>query len=97
MLIFPIVFFDGSLLPDLILPAFFRRKDVVGVFLIKKAGNIKSGSSEPSKKTIGNISILKIKEIAEIKMKDLTSKNIDAAIKIISGTAKTMGFKITKE
>lgn len=75
----------------------FIKKTPTTSFLLKKISKITLGSSEPSKKIIGNLTISQIKEVAKIKMTDLTARNINKAIKIISGTAKTMGFKIIKD
>ena len=63
-------------------------------FLLKKAANLKSGSAEPNKKKVGKITKAQLKEIAELKMKDLTANDIDAAMKIIAGTARSMGLEI---
>ncbi len=62
--------------------------------LIKKAANIKKGSGEPLTKKIGSITEKQLEEIAEKKMPDLSAKNIDAAKKIIAGTARQMGVEI---
>ena len=61
-------------------------------FLLKKAAGIKSGSSKGE--TVATISRDKIREIAEIKLPDLNANDIDAAIKIIEGTAVNMGIKV---
>lgn len=62
--------------------------------LIKKAIGLQKGSGEPQKKKVGKITHAQLKEIAEKKMVDLNAKDIDAAIKIIEGTAKSMGVTI---
>jgi len=62
--------------------------------LIKKAANIKKGSGEPLTKKIGSITEKQLEEIAEKKMPDLSAKNIEAAKKIIAGTARQMGVEI---
>lgn len=59
--------------------------------LIRKALSLEKGSSAPGRETVGKLSKEKLREIAEIKMKDLNTKDIEAAIKIIAGTAKSMG------
>lgn len=66
-------------------------------FLLSKAINKGKGASEPNKQTIGFITELELKKIAEQKLPDLNTKNIESAIKIIKGTAKNMGITITKE
>ncbi len=62
--------------------------------LIKKAVGIEKGSGTPNKAKVGKITRAQLKEIAERKMPDLNTNNIDAAIKIIEGTAKNMGIEI---
>ena len=61
-------------------------------FLLKKAAGIKAGSSKGE--TVATISRDKIREIAEIKLPDLNANDIEAAIKIIEGTAVNMGIKV---
>ncbi|PIR74283.1 MAG: 50S ribosomal protein L11 [Candidatus Magasanikbacteria bacterium CG10_big_fil_rev_8_21_14_0_10_47_10] len=62
--------------------------------LIKKAANIKSGAANPLKDKVGKITNAQLREIAETKMPDLNANDIDAAMKIIAGTAKQMGVKV---
>ena len=62
--------------------------------LIKKAIGIEKGSGAPNKTKVGKITKTQLKEIAEKKMPDLNTKDIDQAIKIIAGTAKNMGIDI---
>lgn len=62
--------------------------------LIKKELGIEKGSSEPNKTKVGKITKEQLKKIAEIKMKDLNAKDIDAAIRIIAGTARNMGVEV---
>ena len=62
--------------------------------LIKKYAKVKKGSGSPLLIKVGSISKDKIKEIAEIKMADLNANDIDAAMKIIEGTARQMGITI---
>lgn len=64
--------------------------------LLKKAAGVKSGSSIPNRDKVGTVTFAQVREIAEIKMKDLNARDIDAAIKIISGTAQSMGINITE-
>ena len=59
--------------------------------LIKKAISLQKGSGEPQKNKVGTIKKAQLKEIAEKKMEDLNAKDIEAAIKIVAGTAKSMG------
>jgi large subunit ribosomal protein L11 len=62
--------------------------------LIKKTIGIEKGSGTPNKKKVGKITKAQIKEIAEKKMPDLNTQNIEAAMKIIKGTAKNMGIEV---
>lgn len=62
--------------------------------LIKKMLKIDAGSPEPNKKKVGTIKRSQLAEIAKIKMADLNTSDVDAAIKIIEGTAKNMGVNV---
>ena len=62
--------------------------------LIKKAAKIDKGSSEPNKQKVGSITTAQLKEIAETKMPDLNANDIEAAMKIIAGTARNMGVAV---
>jgi large subunit ribosomal protein L11 len=62
--------------------------------LIKRAIGLESGSAEPHKVKVGTISKQKVKEIAELKMPDLNANDIDAAMNIVAGTARSMGVKV---
>ena len=62
--------------------------------LLKKAANLDSASSEPGKVTAGSVTRDQLKEIAEMKMVDLNAGSIDAAMKIIAGTARSMGLEV---
>jgi len=63
-------------------------------FLIKEAIKLKSGSKEPGRNIVGSITKAQLKKIAEIKMKDLNAFSIDQAIKIIAGSARSMGVEV---
>ncbi|MGI6697866.1 MAG: 50S ribosomal protein L11 [Clostridiales bacterium] len=62
--------------------------------LLKKAAGIESGSGEPNRAKVGKVSKAKIKEIAELKMADLNAANLEAAMKMIEGTARSMGLVV---
>ncbi|MDJ0632683.1 MAG: 50S ribosomal protein L11 [Xenococcaceae cyanobacterium] len=62
--------------------------------LIKKAAGIDKGASEPNKQKVATITREQLKEIAQTKMPDLNANDIDAAMKIVAGTAKNMGVAI---
>jgi len=63
-------------------------------FLVKKAAGLKSAAKEPGKEVVAKIKRKQLREIAEMKMKDLNAKDLDAATKIIAGTARSMGIEI---
>jgi large subunit ribosomal protein L11 len=62
--------------------------------LIKKAAGIEKGSGEPNRKKVGKLTLDQCREIAKTKMTDLNANDIDAAMKIIAGTARQMGVEI---
>jgi large subunit ribosomal protein L11 len=64
--------------------------------LIKKAVGIEKASGEPNKKKVGQISEAKVREIAELKMQDLNAANVEAAMRMVSGTARSMGIEVVK-
>ena len=74
----------------------FTTKTPPASFLLKKAAKIKSGSGEPNKTKVGKITHAQLKEIAEVKMKDLNANDIDAAAKIIEGSAHAMGLEVVE-
>ena len=74
----------------------FVTKTPPASFLIKKAANLKSGSKEPGKVSAGKIKRSKLTEIAEMKMKDLNANDLDAATKIIEGSARAMGLEVVE-
>jgi len=62
--------------------------------LLKKAVGVESGSGEPNKKKVAKISKDKVKEIATLKMPDLNAGSIEAAMSMVAGTARSMGFVV---
>jgi large subunit ribosomal protein L11 len=64
--------------------------------LIKKAAGIETASGEPDKVKVGKISEAKVREIAELKMQDLNAASVEAAMRMIAGTARSMGVEVTK-
>ena len=73
----------------------FETKTPPASYLLKKAAKIQSGSKEPGKSTIGRVTRAQLREIAEMKMKDLNANDIEAAAKIIEGSARAMGLEVT--
>ncbi|MCM8730738.1 50S ribosomal protein L11 [Hephaestia sp. GCM10023244] len=74
----------------------FVTKSPPATFLIKKAASLKSGSKEPGKIVAGKIKRSALQQIAETKMKDLNATDIDAATRIIEGTARAMGVDVVE-
>ena len=72
----------------------FVTKTAPASYLIKKAIGISSGSAEPHKEKVAAITRDQLKNIAEAKMEDLNANDIDAAISIIAGTARSMGVTV---
>jgi large subunit ribosomal protein L11 len=62
--------------------------------LLKKAAGVETASGEPNKKKVGKVSRQQIREIAESKMPDLNARNIEAAMRMIEGTARSMGIEV---
>ena len=63
-------------------------------FFLKKAANIKSGSKEPGKTGAGKVTRDQVREIAEKKMKDLNANDVDAAMAMVEGSARSMGLEV---
>lgn len=74
----------------------FILKTPPAAVLIKKAAGLEKGSAEPHKSKVGKISKAKIEEIAKLKMPDLSAIDLPGAIKIIAGTARSMGVEVEK-
>jgi large subunit ribosomal protein L11 len=72
----------------------FITKSPPASVLLKRAAGIAKGSSNPSKENVGKVTREQVKEIAEIKKADLNAFNIEAAMKIIEGSAHSMGIKV---
>ena len=72
----------------------FKLKTPLAAALIKKAAGVEKGSGEPNKKTVGKITKAQLREIAEMKLPDLNTTDIEQAMKVITGTAKNMGIKV---
>ena len=64
--------------------------------LLKKAAGIEKGSGEPHAEKVGSVPESKVKEIAEQKMKDLNAMDIEAAMRIVEGTARSMGITVDR-
>ncbi len=72
----------------------FITKTPPAAILLKKAAGLKKGSGEPNKNKVGKVTTAQVKEIAELKMPDLNTSNVQSAMQSISGTARSMGIEI---
>jgi large subunit ribosomal protein L11 len=63
-------------------------------YLLKKAAKVTAGAKTPSRETVGTITAKQLREIAEVKMKDLSANDVEQAMKIILGSAKSMGIEV---
>ena len=72
----------------------FITKSPPAAVLLKKAAGLDKASGEPNRNKVAKLPVAKVQEIAEMKMADLNCNDIEAAIKIISGTARSMGIEI---
>jgi large subunit ribosomal protein L11 len=73
----------------------FVTKTPPAAVLIKQKAGLEKGSGEPNRTKVGTINRTKVREIAELKMPDLNANDVDAAMKIIEGTARSMGVTVT--
>ena len=74
----------------------FTTKSPPASFFLKKAAGIEKGSGEVGRETIGTVTMKQVREIAETKMVDLNANDIDAACRIIAGTARSMGLQVAE-
>jgi len=72
----------------------FITKTPPAAILLKKAANIAKGSAEPNKTKIGKVTMKQVREIAQTKAPDLNAADLDAAVRIILGTARSMGLEV---
>ena len=72
----------------------FITKTPPAAVLLKRAAKIEKGSPESNRTKVGKVSKLQVKEIAEIKMRDLNAYNIDNAMSMVAGTARSMGLNV---
>ncbi|MGH8912815.1 MAG: 50S ribosomal protein L11 [Acidimicrobiia bacterium] len=73
----------------------FITKTPPAAALLRQAARVDKGSAEPNKMKVGSVSRAQVKEIAEIKMPDLNANDVDAAMKIVEGTARSMGITVS--
>jgi len=72
----------------------FEMRTPPASYLLKKAAKITQGSKEPGRASAGTVTQGQLREIAEIKMKDLNANSIEQAMKIIAGSARSMGLQV---
>ena len=74
----------------------FELKTPPAAVLLKRAAKIAKGSSEPNREKVGQVTRVQVKEIAEIKAPDLNAYDVDMAMRIIEGTARSMGIEVVE-
>jgi len=74
----------------------FETKTAPASYLLRKAAGIPKGGPTPSKEVAGSVTMAQVREIAEAKMVDLNANDIDAAAKIIAGSARSMGVEVVE-
>jgi large subunit ribosomal protein L11 len=72
----------------------FITKTPPAAVLLKQAAGLESGSGEPNREKVGTVTSAQVREIAETKMPDLNANDVEAAMKIIAGTARSMGIVV---
>lgn len=75
----------------------FKTKTPPAAVLLKKAAKVKSGSGEPNRNKIGQVTWTQCKEIAEEKMKDLNAFDVEQGAEMIAGTARSMGLRVIRD
>jgi large subunit ribosomal protein L11 len=73
----------------------FITKTPPAAVLLRKAAGLEKGSAEPNKTKVGRVSRQQVREIAELKMPDLNAADVDAAARMVAGTARSMGLEVT--
>ncbi len=92
---------DGDLIIPVLITAYadrsftFVTKTPPASILLKKAAKIDKGSGEPNKNKVGKVSMKQVREIAELKLVDLNTTNIESAVRSVAGTARSMGLEVT--
>ena len=74
----------------------FETKTPPASWYLRKAAKVAKGSKVPNRDKVGKVSMAQVREIAEAKMKDLNANDIDAAARIIMGSARSMGIEVTE-
>ncbi|WP_430512645.1 50S ribosomal protein L11 [Pannonibacter phragmitetus] len=74
----------------------FQIKTAPVSFFLKKAAGLKSGSKTPGRGTVGKVNKAQVREIAAAKMKDLNANDVEAAMRMVEGSARSMGLEVTE-
>ncbi len=74
----------------------FVTKTPPAAVLLKRAAGVEKGSGEPNKKKVGKVTRAQVREIAQIKMPDLTAESIEAAMRTIEGAARSLGLEVVE-
>ncbi|MDK6864001.1 MULTISPECIES: 50S ribosomal protein L11 [Nosocomiicoccus] len=74
----------------------FITKTPPAAVLLKKAAKVEKGSGEPNKNKVAEVTEAQVREIAELKMEDLNAADVEAAMRMVEGTARSMGFTVKK-
>ena len=72
----------------------FQMKTPPVSFFLKKAANLKSGSKTPGRGTVGSVTRAQVRDIAEKKLKDLNAVNVEGAMRMVEGSARSMGLEV---
>jgi large subunit ribosomal protein L11 len=72
----------------------FITKSPPASVLLKKAAEVEKGSGEPNRVKVGQVTRVQVKEIAELKMKDLNASSMESAMRLVEGTARSMGIQV---
>ena len=74
----------------------FQMKTPPVSFFLKKAANLKSGSKTPGRGSVGSVTRAQVRDIAEKKLKDLNAVDVDAAMRMVEGSARSMGLEVVE-
>jgi large subunit ribosomal protein L11 len=74
----------------------FETKTPPAAYFLRKAARVAKGSGEAGRETIGRVTMAQVREIAEKKMPDLNANDLDAAAKIVAGSARSMGLEVVE-
>jgi large subunit ribosomal protein L11 len=74
----------------------FELKTPPAAVLLKRAAKVEKGSGEPNRTKVGTVTRAQVREIAQIKLPDLNANDVEAAMKIVAGTARSMGLDVVE-